>query len=126
MKVFQGELEGHQPSFVSGSKAAVAEPVHDSADDMIKYSADDEAAIGEWVRKNITTCWHGLGTCKMAPQDQQNLGVVDENLNVYGVQGLKIVDLSIAPGNVSANTNNTAMTIGEKAADIISKELGLA
>jgi choline dehydrogenase-like flavoprotein len=46
-------------------------------------------------------------------------------LNVYGVGGLKVVDLSIAPGNVGGNTNNTAMMIGEKGADIIAKELGI-
>lgn len=61
----------------------------------------------------------------MAPREGQ-LGVVDERLNVYGVKGLKIADLSVAPSNVSANTHNTALTIGEKAADIILQDLGLA
>lgn len=46
-------------------------------------------------------------------------------MNVYGVKGLKVADLSIPPGNVGAHTNNTAMAIGEKAADIIIRELGL-
>jgi alcohol oxidase len=58
----------------------------------------------------------------MAPREDQ-FGVVDGSLNVYGVKGLKVADLSIAPSNVSANTNNTALTIGEKAADIILQEL---
>lgn len=53
------------------------------------------------------------------------MGVVDPSLNVYGVQGLKIADLSIVPRNIGANTNNTALAIGEKAADILVKELGL-
>ncbi len=57
----------------------------------------------------------------MAPREKD--GVVDANLNVYGVKGLKVADLSIAPENVGANTNNTALVIGEKAADIIIKEL---
>jgi alcohol oxidase len=53
----------------------------------------------------------------------QNGGVVDKDLNVYGVLGLKLCDLSIIPENVSANTNNTALMIGEKAAEITLREL---
>jgi alcohol oxidase len=52
-------------------------------------------------------------------------GVVDSSLNVYGVQGLKVVDLSVGPGNVGANTYSTALVIGEKGAVIIAKELGI-
>ena len=52
-------------------------------------------------------------------------GVVDSHLNVYGVRGLKIADLSIGPGNVGANTYSTALVIGEKAAIIIAEELGI-
>lgn len=51
------------------------------------------------------------------------MGVVDASLNVYGVHVLKLADLSIAPDNVAANTMNTALLIGEKAADIIIQEL---
>lgn len=53
----------------------------------------------------------------MGSPDKQE--VVDARLNVHGVEGLKITDLSIVPRNVAANTNNTAMAIGEKVADII-------
>lgn len=52
-------------------------------------------------------------------------GVVDSRLNVYGVQGLKVADLSIPPSNVAANTYSTALVIGENAAVIIAKELGI-
>ena len=52
-------------------------------------------------------------------------GVVDPRLNVYGVHGLKIADLSICPSNVAANTYSTALVIGEKAAVIIAEELGI-
>jgi len=52
-------------------------------------------------------------------------GVVDPLLNVYGVQGLKIADLSICPSNVAANTFSTALVIGEKAAVIIAEDLGI-
>ena len=76
----------------------------------------------------------------MKPREQG--GVVDARLNVYGVQNLKIAgnfpthsfgyisdpfysDCSIAPGNVGANTYNTAIAIGEKAAVIIAEDLGI-
>ena len=78
----------------------------------------------------------------MKPREQD--GVVDDRLNVYGVQNLKIAgnyyptfckyifepffsfsDLSITPGNVGANTYNTAIAIGEKAAVIIAEDLGI-
>jgi alcohol oxidase len=52
-------------------------------------------------------------------------GVVDSCLNVYGVQGLKVADLSICPSNVAANTYSTALLVGEKAAVIIAEELGI-
>jgi alcohol oxidase len=52
-------------------------------------------------------------------------GVVDPRLNVYGVQRLKVADLSIGPSNVSANTYSTALVIGEKAAVLIAEELGI-
>ena len=59
----------------------------------------------------------------MAPREKG--GVVDGSLNVYGTVGLKIADLSMVPENVGANTNNTALAVGEKAAVIIARELGV-
>ncbi|CAJ2509354.1 Uu.00g143800.m01.CDS01 [Anthostomella pinea] len=85
-----------------------------------QYAPEDDAPIEKWVREHVTACWQGLGTCKMAPEE--NMGVVDENLSVYGVQELKIADLGIAPVNVSANRMNTALVIGEKAADIFTRD----
>jgi alcohol oxidase len=59
----------------------------------------------------------------MQPRDQG--GVVDSRLDVHGVKNLKVADMSVAPLNVGANTYNTAMIIGEKAALIIAEELGI-
>lgn len=124
---YRGEVAGGHPAFAPGSKAALVDDVaagaHKSVTDL-EYSAEDDKAIEQFLRENINTTWHSLGTAKMAPRD--DLGVVDSSLSVYGVEGLKLVDLSIAPENVGANTNNTAFVIGEKAADIIAKELGIA
>jgi alcohol oxidase len=122
---YRGELELGHPKFAEGSKAALvntSEPLdlpHDSGD--IEYSKEDDAAIEDWIRQNLNTTWHSLGTCAMRPLDQG--GVVDEKLNVYGTTRLKIVDLSMVPENVGANTNNTAIAVGEKAAIIIEQEI---
>lgn len=51
---------------------------------------------------------------------------VDSQLNVYGISGLKIADMSIPPLEVAANLYNTALMIGERASDIIIQELGLS
>jgi len=89
----------------------------------VQYSAEDDKAIEQATREVVGTTWHSLGTCKMKPRDKK--GVVGPDLNVYGVKRLKLADLSVPPENVGANTNNTALMIGEKAADIIIRELGL-
>lgn len=81
------------------------------------FSQEDDDAIERWIRQTVGTPFHSLGTCKMASASQ--FGVVDHALNVYGVRGLKVADLSVAPGNVAGNTMNTAVVIGEKAADLI-------
>lgn len=128
---YRGELALGHPVFPEGSKAALHDgPVakFSSQEDRnnlpeIEYSAEDDKAIEKHVRDNVNTTWHSMGTCRMAPREKG--GVVDADLNVYGVTGLKLCDLSICPGNVGANTNNTALLVGEKAADIFAKDLGL-
>lgn len=115
-----------QPPFAEDSKAASVKLTDGPlpADvPAIEYSAEDEVVLEQWLRENVGTTWHSLGTCKMVPRDQ--MGVVDAKLSVYGVEGLKVADLSIAPRNVVANTNNTALAVGERAADIFIRELGL-
>lgn len=126
MAIYRGEFAGDHPRFPAGSKAAVQEkadgPVADNAE-RISYTKEDDKAIEENVRKIVTTTWHSLGTAKMAPREEK--GVVDGSLGVYGVKGLKLADLCVVPCNVGANTCNTAYLVGEKAADIFIKELGL-
>ncbi|KAI1765131.1 hypothetical protein GGR53DRAFT_529935 [Hypoxylon sp. FL1150] len=103
MAINLGELPYRNPAFRSGSSASyAADSVGDGASPAasnprsnIEYSSEDDA---------------------MAPRDR--LGVVDSSLGVYGVTGLKIADLGIAPENVCSNTMTTALAIGEKVADI--------
>jgi choline dehydrogenase-like flavoprotein len=128
---YRGELLQRHPKFPKGSAAALMS--HDESEQEesgskldlpnIVYSQEDNDAIEHFIRENLNTTWHSMGTAKMASSEVG--GVVDTKLNVYGVVGLKCADMSIAPENVGANTCNTAMTIAEKAASIIVTELGL-
>lgn len=123
--IYRGEVASGHPTFPAGSKAVaieIAEPLGGNIQN-IDYTPEDDAVIDKWLRENVTTTWHSLGTCKLAPFDR--MGVVDEKLNVYGVEGLKVADLSIVPRNIAAHPNSTAMTIGEKAADVVIADLGI-
>ncbi|KAM0419053.1 hypothetical protein ACHAPT_011992 [Fusarium lateritium] len=117
--MYRGELEAGHPQWPAGSKAA--SPEFDGKD--VVYSAEDDEAIEQWIRGHVETTWHSIATCKMAPKEEN--GVVDGRLNVWGTKGLKLADLSIVPKNVGGNTGNTAMLVGEKAAHLIIKDLGL-
>ena len=76
----------------------------------------DEAEIQDFVRHAAGTYYHPVGTCRMGVGPD---AVVDPELRVRGLRGLRVADASIMPDIVSANTNTAAILIGEKAADII-------
>ncbi|OJI79822.1 hypothetical protein ASPTUDRAFT_79126 [Aspergillus tubingensis CBS 134.48] len=126
MGVYRGEFAGMHPPFAEDSAAALVrlDKPNDKNISDIQYTAEDDKVIEGWVRKNVGTTWHSLGTCKMGALADG--GVVDPELNVHGIEGLKLVDLSIVPQNIGANAATTAYAIGEKAATIIMKDLGLA
>lgn len=153
---------GEQPAstFLNSHKQETRAP--------LDYSADDLEQIEKWgescqtslyliccsililvVQRHVETTWHSLGTCSMAPREGNSFvkhGVVDERLNVHGVKGLKVCDLSICPDNVGCNTFSvsplifllvflfldlanlilyqTALLIGEKCAVLTAEDLG--
>ncbi|HEV8388539.1 MAG TPA: choline dehydrogenase [Dongiaceae bacterium] len=74
--------------------------------------------IDAWVRQAVETCYHPVGTCKMGITSDQS-AVVDDELRVHGVVGLRVVDASIMPSIVSGNTNAPTIMIAERAADLI-------
>jgi choline dehydrogenase len=78
--------------------------------------ADDDEALIRYARNNGQTVFHGAGTCAMGTDDD---AVVDPQLRVRGITGLRIVDASIMPRVTSTNTNATVLMIAEKAAAMI-------
>ena len=71
-----------------------------------------------FCRETGATIFHPSGTCKMGPDDD-SMAVVDTDLRVRGVSGLRVIDCSVMPRLVSGNTNWPVVMIAEKAADII-------
>ena len=69
-----------------------------------------------FIRANASTIWHPTSTCRMG---KDKFAVVDDQLRVHGIKGLRIADASIMPDIVSGNTNAPAIMIGEKVADLI-------
>jgi len=74
--------------------------------------------IDAWVRQAVETCYRPVGTCKMGIASDQ-FAVVDDELRVHGLSGLRVVDASIMPSIVSGNTNAPTIMIAERAADLI-------
>lgn len=79
-------------------------------------TTDDE--ILDWVKKAAETTYHPVGTCKMG---LDAMAVVDSELRVHGIAGLRVADASIMPTLTSGNTNAPSIMIGEKAAEMVLK-----
>jgi len=79
---------------------------------------DNPVRLEEWIRQRVSTAYHTSCTCRMGPRERPG-SVVDTELKVNGVSGLRIADTSILPSIISANTNATAMMLGERAADLL-------
>ena len=81
-----------------------------------ELASDD--ALDFWLLSNVGTTHHISGTCKMGP-DSDPMAVVDQYCWVRGLQGLRVVDASVMPDVIRANTNATTIMIGERVADWI-------
>ena len=91
----------------------VAERLQPTDEDL---ATDDN--LDKWMRKTVFNTTHASGTCKIGP-DSDALAVVDQHLNIHGLQNIKVADASVMPNVIRANTNCTTIMIGERCADWI-------
>ena len=77
-----------------------------------------DAALDDWIMREVSTSQHISCTCKMGPASDP-MAVVDQYGRVHGIKGLRVVDASIMPDCIRANTNVTTMMIGERISDFI-------
>lgn len=91
----------------------VAERLQPTDEDL---ATDDN--LDKWMRKTVFNTTHASGTCKIGP-DSDPLAVVDQHLNIHGLQNIKVADASVMPNVIRANTNCTTIMIGERCADWI-------
>ena len=84
-------------------------------------NADSDDALIEFLKQSAETIYHPVGTCKIGA-DNDPMAVVDSQLKVKGIQGLRVVDASVMPSLIGGNTNAPTIMIAERAADFIRAE----
>ena len=102
-------------------KLAEHEAFHEIIDARIEPEDADLASddtLDHWVSREVSTAQHISGTCKMGPASDP-MAAVDQFGKVHGLEGLRVVDASIMPDCIRANTNVTTMLIGERISDFI-------
>jgi len=78
----------------------------------------DDTALINYCKKMIKTNWHPVGTCKMG-KDKDEMSVLNSNLQVKGINNLRVFDVSMMPNIIAANTNAPAMAIADNATNIM-------
>jgi choline dehydrogenase len=89
-----------------------------------------EAELREWIRHDLSTIYHPVGTCAMGGDSRLAVSkltsVVDTELRVRGVESLRVIDASVMPTVPRGNTNAPTIAIAERAADLIQGRAPLA
>lgn len=109
--LMRGVRMAHRIMDSSSIRNELGAPIHLASDPKI---SDD--ALRKELRGWANTLYHPVGTCKMGNDD---MAVVDDELRVHGVKGLRVADASVMPKIVGGNTNAPTIMIGEKASDLI-------
>ena len=78
----------------------------------------DDKALTDFISGGVGGVWHASGTCRMGRADDP-LAVTDGSGQVYGVEGLRVVDASLMPSIPRANTNTPTIMMAERIADLI-------
>ena len=104
-------LEGLRLARQIASKGPLAKLVVEETDPGAACTDDSE--LLDYIRSTGLTVYHPVGTCRMGTDDQ---AVVDHELRVRGLQGLRIADASVMPDLVATNTNAASIMVGERAA----------
>ena len=114
----RADREGVVAAIRKGRELMATPPMREIVSEEIApgplVQSDDE--LIDWVRHNAETTYHPVGTCRMGTDPQ---AVVDPELRVHGIAGLRIADASIMPTLTSGNTNAPCIMIGEKCAQMM-------
>lgn len=111
-------------AMVAGLKIAreiLAQPAmarHDAGEHLPGASVTDDEGLREHVRATLQSLYHPVGTCSMGP-DSDPMAVVDPQLRVRGVEGLRVADASVMPEVPRGNTNAPSIMVGERCADLV-------
>jgi choline dehydrogenase len=81
---------------------------------------DTDEGLLEHAKRTGSTTFHQTSTCMMGAHDR---AVVDTELRVHGLEGLRVVDASVMPAVISGNTNAATIMIAERASDLIRAEM---
>ena len=103
-------------------KLAEAKPLAQwiESEDRPGSACSSDEALVDYIRATGATAWHPVGTCRIGSDASQS--VVDPQLRVHGLQGLRIADGSAMPTIASTNTNAICIVMGERVADFIAQE----
>ncbi|KZT03996.1 GMC oxidoreductase [Laetiporus sulphureus 93-53] len=83
-----------------------------------------DTALDSFIWERVGTMYHYSSTCRMAPQEDEHPGVVDDSLRVHGIPNLRIADASIFPDVPAAHPQALVYAVAEKCADMIRREAG--
>jgi choline dehydrogenase len=114
----QADRDGVLAAIRKGRELMATSPLKEMTGEEIApgMGLQSDAEILEWVRTTAETTYHPVGTCKMG---SDAMAVVDPQLRVHGIDGLRVADASIMPTLTSGNTNAPCIMIGEKCAAMV-------
>jgi choline dehydrogenase len=121
--------EADQRRMIEGVKRCLALAAHPAFGNILaerlaplKEESSSDGALGRWLQAAVRTSHHSCCTCRMGPDSEPD-AVVDQHCRVRGIDNLRVVDASIFPDVVKANTNATTMAMAERAVELIREGL---